>query len=249
MLDPFVKTHGVSENDNAAIESVARKFNDIAEAAGCSIELAHHVRKASNFGRAEVTADDGRGAGSLKDAARCVRVMNRMTADEAPAAQVKEKDRKRYFRVDNDGKANMTAPAEAATWFRLVSVPLYNNPADPNAYGDEIGVVTSCQLPGVFASLPSDALARVQAKIDSADWGYDPRSRDWAGKAIAAALDLDLSDEVQKERVKGLLQAWKDSKALKVLQKPSPTTRGRDRDAVVVGNRVEGAAAQDELEF
>jgi hypothetical protein len=57
ILDPFVKTHSVSENDNAAIDSVARKFNDIAESADCSIELAHHVRKASNFGRAEVTAD------------------------------------------------------------------------------------------------------------------------------------------------------------------------------------------------
>jgi hypothetical protein len=250
ILDPFVKTHGVSENDNASIDSVARKFNDIAESADCSIELAHHVRKASNFGRAEVTADDGRGAGSLKDAARCVRVCNRMTEAEAPAAQVREKDRKRYFRVDDDGKANMTAPAEAATWFRLVSVPLYNNnPADPNAYGDEIGVATSWQLPGVFAGTPPDALARVQAKIDGADWGKDPRSGDWAGKAIAAALDLDLSDEVQKERCKGMLEAWIASKALKVLQKPSPTTRGRDRDSVVVGNRVEGEAAQDELEF
>jgi hypothetical protein len=66
ILDPFVKTHGVSENDNAAIDRVARKLGDIAEEANCSIELAHHVRKASNFGRAEVTADDGRGAGSLR---------------------------------------------------------------------------------------------------------------------------------------------------------------------------------------
>jgi hypothetical protein len=249
ILDPFVKTHSVSENDNAAIDSVARKFNDIAEAADCSIELAHHVRKASNFGRAEVTADDGRGAGSLKDAARCVRVMNRMTRAEAPAAQVKEKDRKRYFRVDDDGKASMTAPAEAATWFRLISVPLENDVAHPGALGDEIGVATSWQLPGVFAGNPPDALARVQAKIDGADWGKDPRSGDWAGKAIAAALDLDLSDEVQKERCKGMLEAWIAAKALKVLPKPSPTTRGRDRDAVVVGNRVEGAPAQDELNF
>jgi hypothetical protein len=129
ILDPFVKTHGVSENDNRAIERVARKFNDIAEAADCSVEAPQHIRKASNLGRAEVTVDDGRGAGSLKDAARCVRGMNRMTTDEATAAQVKETDRKRYFRVDDDGKANMTAPAEAATWFKLVSVPLYNNPA------------------------------------------------------------------------------------------------------------------------
>ena len=70
-----------------------------------------------------------------------------------------------------------------------------------------------------------------------------------ATKTIAAALDLDLSDEVQKERCKGMLEAWIASKALKVLQKPSPTTQGRDRDAVVVGNRIEGEAAQDELEF
>jgi hypothetical protein len=175
--------------------------------------------------------------------------MNRMTRAEAPAAQVKEKDRKRYFRVDDDGKANMTAPAEAATWFRLISVPLENDVAHPGALGDEIGVATSWQLPGVFAGNPPDALARVQAKIDGADWGKDPRSGDWAGKAIAAALDLDLSDEVQKERCKGMLEAWIAAKALKVLPKPSPTTRGRDRDAVVVGNRVEGAPAQDDLNF
>jgi hypothetical protein len=138
----------------------------------------------------------------------------------------------------------MTAPAEAATWFRLVSVPLENDVAHLGALGDEIGVATSWQLPGVFASNPPDALARVQAKIDSADWGYDPRSGDWAGKAIAAALELDLSDEVQKERGKGILEAWIAAKAL---PKPSPTTRGRDRDAVVVGNREEGAAAISDL--
>jgi hypothetical protein len=39
----------------------------------------------------------------------------------------------------------MKAPAEAATWFRLVSVPLYNDVAHPGANGDEIGVVTSWQ--------------------------------------------------------------------------------------------------------
>jgi hypothetical protein len=110
------------------------------------------------------------------------------------------------FGFDDDGRANMTAPAEAATWFRLVSVPLENDVAHLGALGDEIGVATSWQLPGVFASNPPDALARVQAKIDSADWGYDPRSGDWAGKAIAAALELDLSDEAQKERCKASLR-------------------------------------------
>jgi hypothetical protein len=239
ILDPFVKTHGVSENDNAAIDRVARKLGNIAEEANCSIELAHHVRKASNFGRAEVTADDGRGAGSLKDAARCVRVCNRMTTAEAPAAQVKEKDRKRYFRVDDDGKANMTAPAEAATWFRLISVPLYNNPADPNAYGDEIGVATSWQLPGVFAGTPPDALARVQAEIDAGGpWAKDSQASDWAGHAIARVLEVDATEEPGKTRVKALLKAWIASGALKVGSGPNPNRRGHDRPTVIVGNRV-----------
>jgi hypothetical protein len=248
ILDPFVKTHGVSENDNAAIDRVARNLGDIAEEANCSIELAHHVRKASNFGRAEVTADDGRGAGSLKDAARCVRVMNRMTADEAPSAQVKEKDRKRYFRVDDDGKANMTAPAEAATWFRLVSVPLYNNPADPNAYGDEIGVATSWQLPGVFAGTPPDALARVQAEIDArGPWAKDSQAHDWVGHAIARVLEVDATEDPGKTRVKALLKAWIASGALKVGSGPNPNRRGHDRPTVIVGNRVfEGARDVEE---
>jgi hypothetical protein len=239
ILDPFVKTHGVSENDNAAIDRVARKLGDIAEEANCSIELAHHVRKASNFGRAEVTADDGRGAGSLKDAARCVRVCNRMTTAEAPAAQVKEKDRKRYFRVDDDGKANMTAPAEAATWFRLVSVPLENDVAHPGASGDEIGVATSWQLPGVFAGTTPDALARVQAEIDAGGpWAKDSQAHDWVGHAIARVLEVDATEEPGKTRVKALLKAWIVSGALKVASGPNPNRRGHDRPTVIVGNRV-----------
>ena len=40
--------------------SAGRMPAAIADEANCSIELTHHVRKASNFGRAEVTVDDGR---------------------------------------------------------------------------------------------------------------------------------------------------------------------------------------------
>jgi hypothetical protein len=248
ICDPFVKTHGVSENDNGAIDRVARKFGDIAEAANCSIELPRHIRKASNFGRAEVTADDGRGAGSLTDAARCNRVLNPMTPDEATAAQVKEKDRKRYFRVDDDAKSNMTAPAESATWFKIISIPLYNNPVDPNAYGDEIGVVISWQLPGVFAGTPPDALPRVQTELDAGGpWAKDSQAADWAGHAVARILEIDATEEPGKTRVKALLKAWIASGALKVSSGPNPNRRGHERPTIVVGNRVpEGVRYPDE---
>ena len=171
-----------------------------------------------------------------------------MTTAETPAAQVKEKDRKRYFRVDDDGKANMTAPAEAVTWFRLVSVPLYNNPADPNAYGDEIGVATSWQLPGVFAGTPPDALERVQAEIDAGGpWAKDSQAHDWVGHAIARVLEVDATEDPGKPRVKALLKAWIASGALKVGSGPNPNRRGHDRPTVIVGNRVfEGARDVEE---
>jgi hypothetical protein len=244
-LDPFVKTHGVPENDNAAIDRVVRKFGDIAEEAGCSIELPHHVRKASNFGRVEITADDGRGAGSLKDGARCVRVMNVMSEAEAPAAQVKIKDRKRYFRVDDGAKANMTAPAETATWYKIVSVPLRNDVSDPNAPGDSIGVVISWKLPGVFAGNPPNALATVQAKIGRGVWAKSAQANDWAGYAIAEVLEIDMADEAAKERVKKMLAAWIESGALKVHMRPGPKTHGRARPEIIVGNWVEGAVRDE----
>ena len=239
VCDPFVKTHAVSENDNGQIDRVVRKFNDICEAADCAIELPQHIRKASTFGRSEVTVDDGRGAGSLKDGVRHARVINPITTAEAPAAQIKEKDRKRYFRTD-DGKANMAPPAEKATWFKLISVPLYNNPADPNAFGDEVGVVTRWELPGVFAGLSTHDLPRVQAAIESGGpWARDVQSGDWAGIAIAQTLDLDLTDEVAKERVKRMLSAWIAAKALKVEPRPHPKRANRTQEIVIVGNRIE----------
>jgi hypothetical protein len=36
-LDPFVETHGVPENDNGAIDRVARTFAEIADKANCSV--------------------------------------------------------------------------------------------------------------------------------------------------------------------------------------------------------------------
>jgi hypothetical protein len=173
VLDPFVKTHGVPENDNGAIDRVARQFAETADEANCVIELPCHVRKASGAARSEITVDDLRGAGSLVDAARANRVINVMTAEEATAAQVKPAQRKHYFRVDT-GKANMTPPAEAATWFKIISVPLDNGPA-PGIDGDSVGVVISWQLPGVFAGIQAGDLARVQAKIDGGNWGERPK--------------------------------------------------------------------------
>jgi len=90
--------------------------------------------------------------------------MNGMAPEEAAAAQVKPKDCKSYFRVD--AKANMAPPAESASWFKIVSVPLFNDP--PNAFGDSVCVVTSWKLPGVFAGVQSAISRRFKPRSTAA---------------------------------------------------------------------------------
>ena len=121
ILDPFVSTHAVPENDNGAIDQVAKELAAIAETANCAVEVVHHVRKTNG---AELTADDARGAVALIGAARSVRVLN----PDEPGRSGEGRHRRStsaglYFRVDN-GKANLAPPADNASWRQLVSVGL-----------------------------------------------------------------------------------------------------------------------------
>jgi RecA-family ATPase len=53
IIDPFISTHRVPENDNGAIERVAKSWGHIAEVTNCSVMLAHHTeirREGSVYG-------------------------------------------------------------------------------------------------------------------------------------------------------------------------------------------------------
>lgn len=79
-VDPFIKTHGVNENDNDAISQVVECYDDIAEAADCAVHLWHHTRK---MGGQAVTIESARGAIAFVDAVRSARVLETMTKEEA----------------------------------------------------------------------------------------------------------------------------------------------------------------------
>jgi hypothetical protein len=155
-----------------------------------------------------------------------------MSPDEAEKAQVEQQARKNYFRMD-DGKQNMAPPAEAATWFRFVSVNLDNGP-ESGIDGDSPGVVTSWNLPGVFVGIANGDLAKVQAKIEGGVWAKDAQASDWAGYAIADVLEIDATEEPGKSRVKAMLKEWIKTGVLKVGQGPNPRRRGS------VANRPDG---------
>jgi AAA domain len=208
IVDPFISCHRVNENDNAAIERVAKSWGHISEVTNCSISLAHHVRKT---GGEAVTVEDGRGASALRDAVRTARTLNNMSVREAEDAEINESARLFYFRVDI-GKRNLTKPAEKVDWFKLESVDLGNGPHFGGIGGDDVGVVTAWSYPKVAAPvITASDIARVQNKIRAGGpWRADQRSKNeqWVGIAVAQALGLDLGKRADKRAVAKLVDGW-----------------------------------------
>ncbi|WP_271597110.1 AAA family ATPase [Bradyrhizobium sp. CCBAU 45384] len=173
IIDPFIKSHRVPENDNGAMDAVAETWIGIADAANIALELSHHSRKA---GGAEVTVEHGRGAIALINACRSARALNSMTPEEAAKCGI-EYRKGEYFRAD-DGKANMVLPAEKAIWYRLQSVALPNSPLGPSfPGGDWIGVATRWKRPDLTADVTATDFERVAAFIRIGNWRADPRPR------------------------------------------------------------------------
>jgi hypothetical protein len=164
IIDPFVSSHEVEENDNGAIDKVAKAWARVAKAASASIILVHHTSKA---GAADVTALSGRGAVSLVNACRSTLVFNRMSAEVAQRLGIEEDERRRYFAVMDD-KHNR-APAEKADWYRLVSVALGNGGA---GHGDEVAVAEPWSPPDPFQDVTAAHLYRVQLLIAEGDWKH-----------------------------------------------------------------------------
>lgn len=192
-IDPFVSSHGISENDNRAIDMVAKEWSRIADICDCAINLVHHVRKTNG---AEVTAESSRGAVSLIGAARSVVVYNRMTKEEAERAGIEPKLIGFYFRTQND-KANL-APPEAADWFRMNNVDLPN--------GDSVGVACPWKWPDPFEGLTSWHLKEVQRRVEQGRYRADVRSKDWIGNMVAEVLDWD--PETKRGRIKDIVKQW-----------------------------------------
>ena len=206
-VDPFVSSHHLSENDNKAIDMVVKRWAQVANDANCSVELVHHVRK-GNPG-VDASVSDARGASALVDAARHVRRLQRMTAEEARSANIDESEFWRYSR-EGDSKDNLAPPTSDSTWRKMVSVELLN--------GDNVGVVEPWSWPDAFSDITVADLRRVQRALDANEWREDVRSKTWAGNAVAEALELDIKDASVRSKVKTLISVWVANGALRVVE-------------------------------
>lgn len=229
LVDPFVSSHRVSENDNNAMDLVAKGvWGEVAERANCAIDIAHHARKQQDG--ASISVDSARGGKALTDAAREVRVLNRMTKEEAEKAGVSNP--RAYFRTYSD-KANMSPPLETSEWYQLQDISLAN--------GDQVGAAIPWTWPDAFAGISSHDLRRVQGVLHERGYRYDVQAERWAGYPIGEALGMDAHSPAGAARIKALIKGWIVAGSLAVESQTDPAVR-RQVKVVVVAKWVENDA-------
>ena len=228
IVDPFVSSHAVRESSNEAIDAIAKRWKRLAQETGCAVVLVHHTKK---LGGREVTAEDGRGAVALRDAARIVLPLNAMSQSEAAELGITDPaTRRSLVRIDT-GKANR-APPDAATWIKLESQSLNNG--DGIEPADYVGVATLWEKPDVFHGLSTWHLYTVQQGLATGDWRRNVQAKGWVGHLVAKVACL--SAESDKGRIKAILRTWFKNGALAVEHRSDG--KGNNRPFVVVGNPV-----------
>jgi mRNA-degrading endonuclease toxin of MazEF toxin-antitoxin module len=136
-LDPLIRTHKVSENDNVGIDALARVIAEMCRDTNSACSSVHHTRKGSDIAG---NMDSVRGASALVSAARIADTLTVMSEKEAKRLGVNDKRRRHYVRIDG-AKANLRPPAEDTKWFERIDVRLET--------GDHIGVLQPCEFDAV----------------------------------------------------------------------------------------------------
>ena len=179
IIDPFSSAHRLPENDNSAINAVARRLAKLADRCNCAVEIVHHTRKTNG---AETTVEDGRGASSMRDAVRSARALNVMSPEIADELDISETDRLSYFSV-GEGKASMSSKAQCVKWRQLISVPLGNG--TPDREQDHVGVVTYYELKKEKEKVqPTNDLSNIETVILQI-LATNDMTRHWGGRGTA----------------------------------------------------------------
>jgi hypothetical protein len=221
MLDPFIKTHGLAENDNNNIDAVAQILTDVAIKYNIAVDVPHHMAK----GPADPgNANKGRGASALKDALRLVRTATSMTPEEAKALGRDEAARRRLIRID-DAKLNI-APAHEARWLRLIGVDLGNATLlYPN--GDNVQTVEPWTPPNLFADISVKVINQILDEIDAGPSEGDRYSdaRNVADPRAAWSVVAKHCPGKGKGPASRVIDTWKDSGLLVEKNYHNPRTR------------------------
>lgn len=235
IVDPFVSTHAVNENDNGAIDKVAKLWAQIADKTNCAIDIVHHLRKLADR---EATVEDARGAVALIGAARSVRILNRMSATQAKDANLTEADRYGYFSI-NHGKSNLTPLSSRMDWRYLEGVPLGNGRGltKPQDFAPVVTEWTWPTLEDQMQEILPEALVAIKKRIGGGDYWVSEQSKDnWAGIIVADVLKVNLDDKTEKSRIVRLLKYWEKNGHFTTELRPDERRKQRSAYAPVWSN-------------
>lgn len=231
-IDPFVKSHGLEENSNGAIDFVCTLLTKIAIEYDCAIDLPHHTRKAIG---AAGDADRGRGASSMKDAARLVYTLTPMSPEEATQFCIDEAERRSLVRLDS-GKVNIAPPAIDAAWFKLVGVPL-NNGSEMYPHGDNVQAMERWHPRSVWAGVDTITVNRILNDIDAGrPDGQRYSAAPAAGKDRAAwrVVVAHVPDKPEKQ-ARDIIKIWVTNSVLHEEEYNDPVAR-KDRQGLRVNH-------------
>jgi hypothetical protein len=220
-IDPFVKSHGVEENDNNAIDEVCIMLAGIAAEFNCAVDLVSHARKG---GATPGDAERDRGASAKRDAGRLMRTITGISPEEAETYGLNDQERRALIRVD-DAKINLTVKNASAMWFQLIGVALGNRTALYPS-GDEVQTAVRWYPPDAFAGIGSAAWGAI---IDDIDAGLSNGQRfSNAGHATDRAawyvVVKHLPDRTEKQ-ARSIVNTWVKNGVLLAVKYDDPVAR------------------------
>lgn len=236
IIDPFVSCHKVPENDNIAQDMVMKELNRVAEEGNCAVHIVDHVRKAPSG--TEIDAQSARGAKAKTDAARVVRVINRMTDAEGKNIYSKSEPWK-FIHVFHD-KSNMAPPRARREWFQLVNVSLENGGIQPGIGAainpaDEIGVIDEWSPPNAADMADNENFQKLAERMQAEGKQYrrDSRSPDWIGHTIRAIIDPE--GKLSSKQIADVLEVYLGEKLLQSV--PGTDASRKPREFIVLGKQ------------
>jgi AAA domain len=239
-IDPFIKSHGVGENNNNAIDLVVQVLADLMFKHNISVDVPHHVSKPGLRGEPEPgDANRGRGASSLKDAARLVYTLNVMTKEEATKTfGIPEHERFAYIRMDK-GKVNITKPSRKASWFRLVGVELGND-TEMYRHGDEVQAVEAWIPCEILQDISDEQADAIIAEIDKGMSDGDRYSNAASAKRRAASQVVmrHVKGKTEKQ-ARDIVEAWIKGERLVSQEYMSPVSRKTEQGLFKGGKQEE----------
>jgi hypothetical protein len=223
VIDPFISSHGVPENDNGAIDAIVKEWGRIAGRGRCAVELVHHTKKMNGEGMSE---ESFRGAKSLVDGLRSGRVLHRMSETDAGNLGVSAEYRRYFYTMPE--KQSMAPPASERTWYRLASVEIGN--------GDNVAAVELWKPPNPFDGITAMHLEKVQSMFRSGTWRQSDQANDWGGYAVATVLELDAgaglraaqrnpTQKAVRGKIKQILRTWEMNGAIATETRQDPSRR------------------------